>query len=133
MSLRRRLAGVLTGSTTAKGRAGEDRALRALLQRGYLLVERNHRNAAGELDLILRHRETLVFVEVKYRSDDRFGGAVSAVDRNKRRRMCRAAALYVATSGWSGPCRFDVVAVDYRENDVRVTLFEDAFECEEGS
>jgi putative endonuclease len=130
MSLRQRLGGLLARSTTERGRAAEGRALEDLLERGYRLHERNHRNVGGELDLILTEGETLVFVEVKYRLDGRYGGAVSAVDRDKRRRLCRASKVYLAATGWGGPCRFDVVTVENVDGALRTTLYRDAFYCD---
>jgi putative endonuclease len=130
--MRRRLfAGLLRGTTTGKGRSGEQAALDELERRGRFLVERNHRNLGGEIDLIVRDRETLCFVEVKYRAAADFGGAIAAVDERKRRRLCRAATLYVAESGWPGPCRFDIVTVEREaERGFTVVLYEDAFQCD---
>jgi putative endonuclease len=95
------------------GEHGEDRAARALRARGYRIVERNFRCKAGELDLVARDRDdTLVFVEVRTRADDRFGGALSAVGFHKQRQVTRVARVYLALrKPHVTTCRFDVVAI----------------------
>ena len=84
-----------------------------------MLVRRNFRVArgpsarAGEVDLILRDRDgTLVFVEVRVRSDARFGGAAASVGAAKRARLVFAAQAWLRRLPSLPPCRFDVVAVD---------------------
>ena len=84
-----------------------------------MLVRRNYRVArgpssrGGEVDLVMHDRDgTLVFVEVRSRSDDRFGGAASSVGAAKRRRLVFAATHYLRRLASPPPCRFDVVAVD---------------------
>ena len=106
-------------STKALGDVAEGRALAHLEAAGLVLVRRNYRVArgpssrGGEVDLIMRERDgTLVFVEVRARSDDRFGGAASSVGSAKRRRLVFAATHYLRRLAASPPCRFDVVAVD---------------------
>ena len=106
-------------SRKAGGDAAEARALGWLQQRGLVLVERNFRVArgprarGGEIDLVMRERDgTLVFVEVRRRSDDRFGGAAATVGSAKRRRLIFAATHYLRRLAVPPPCRFDVVAVD---------------------
>jgi putative endonuclease len=67
----------------------------------------------GELDLVMRHRRTIVFVEVKTRSSGDFGGAAQAVDRAKSRRLARVASAYLSRfSLWDRPTRFDVVTFE---------------------
>ncbi|HZW75882.1 MAG TPA: YraN family protein [Caldimonas sp.] len=106
-------------STKALGDVAEGRALAHLEAAGLVLVRRNYRVArgpssrGGEVDLIMRERDgTLVFVEVRARNDDRFGGAASSVGSAKRRRLVFAATHYLRRLVAPPPCRFDVVAVD---------------------
>jgi putative endonuclease len=95
------------------GRGGEWLALAWLLLKGYRLRDRNWRGGGAELDLVMEHRGELVFVEVKTRSADVFGGAVGAVREDKRRAVERAAAAYLTRHGaWDRRARFDVVAID---------------------
>ena len=60
----------------------------------------------------MRDGECLVFVEVRQRSHGGFGGALYSIDQRKRSKVILAARHYLATSGWKGPCRFDVVGFD---------------------
>ena len=106
-----------------KGRAGEDRAAAFLEQAGYRIVRRNLRLPGGEIDLVCRDRDTIVFVEVKFRTNGRFGSALSAVNGSKRRTLRRLAADFVQIVAPNAHFRFDVVAVDGE----RMTLHRDAF------
>ena len=91
---------------------GEDAAVAWLVGQGFDPLARNVTNPCGEIDLIARDGETLVFVEIKARSTDVYGPAIAAVPRGKQRRIARTAALYLATHPWDGPCRFDVLGLD---------------------
>jgi putative endonuclease len=113
------LAGEKLPSTKARGDASEDRALAWLLARGLTLVQRNYRLAggprvsAGEIDLIMRDGDgTLVFVEVRQRSQRAQGGAAASVGHSKQRRVLRAAQHYLMRLATLPPCRFDVLAID---------------------
>jgi putative endonuclease len=106
-------------TTKALGDAAEARALAHLAAAGLVLVRRNYRVArgprarGGEVDLILRDRDgTLVFVEVRVRSDGRFGGAAASIGAAKRQRLVFAASHFLRGLRAPPPCRFDVVAVD---------------------
>ncbi len=108
-----------SASRRAVGEQGEQRALDHLRGQGLVLVERNYRVArgpharGGEVDLILRDRDgTLVFVEVRARSDARFGGAAASVSAGKQRSLQLAATHYLQRWASPPPCRFDVVALD---------------------
>jgi len=112
----------------AQGGVGERAAEEWLTRQGYRVLERNVRNHGGEVDLVAREGETLCFVEVKARTSDRYGPAVAAVGSVKRRRLARAAALYLVAHPWTGPCRFDVLGLDRRaDGDWEFTLVRDAF------
>mgnify|MGYP001013580480 CR=1 FL=1 len=98
--------------------ASVEAAARALLeQAGLRLVIGNANYRSGELDLVMRDGQSLVFVEVRYRRDDRFGGGAASVDQRKRRKLVLAAQLFLGAhpalaahphyANW--PCRFDVV------------------------
>ena len=111
------------------GRQGEDLACRELRRRGYAILARRFRTRHGEIDIVARDGDVLVFVEVKARSSRGFGGAVGAVTPRKRRQVMAMAQRYMARVGWAArPCRFDVVAVqaDGREAP-DVTLIRNAF------
>jgi len=94
------------------GMDGEAAAARVLQRSGLHILERRYRRRMGEIDLIARQGELVVFVEVKTRRKRSHGNPGAAVNRNKQRRMARVALSYLARRGWMGrPCRFDVVEV----------------------
>jgi putative endonuclease len=92
----------------------EQRALDALERAGLELVERNWRTRFGELDLVMRDGDTLVFVEVRYRHHSHFGGGAASVGPAKRGKLTRAAQGFLQAHPRLAamPCRFDVVAFD---------------------
>jgi putative endonuclease len=96
----------------AAGYAAEEKAARFLAANGLAIVARNFRTRLGEIDLVARDGETLVFVEVRLRTNPHFGGAAGSVDRSKRSRLAAAAGQYLASLGAEPPCRFDVVTLD---------------------
>ncbi len=99
------------------GRRGEWVAMALLLLKGYRPRHRNWRGAGGELDLVVEKRREIVFVEVKARTTDLFGGAVAAVDAHKRRILTRTSSAYLSRHGlWDRPCRFDIVTVERRRS-----------------
>ena len=111
------------------GAEGEDAAARFLQKQGYSIIERNFATKYGEIDLIARERNVLVFVEVKLRRSPEFGRPEEAVTRAKSLQIGRAALDYLTKKRLSGvPCRFDVVAVQPAEDDeFLVEVFRDAF------
>lgn len=112
------------------GDRGEEAAARHLQALGYVVLERRYRTRAGEIDLIARDGDTLVFVEVKARSSLACGRPSEAIDWRKRGRIARAASLYLARrGGCESPCRFDVVEVLEEPGSApRVRLIRNAFE-----
>jgi putative endonuclease len=102
-------------ATTARGRAGnEAEALAAefLARRGLTIVARNWRRRCGELDLVARDGDTLVFVEVRLRRRTDYGGAAASITAAKRARLIAAAGHYLARLPRTPPCRFDAVLLD---------------------
>lgn len=100
--------------TQATGDAAEDRALAFLAGRGLRLVERNVSSRLGEIDLVMRDGDAVVFVEVRSRAHGDYGGAAASVGPDKQRRLRREAQRYLnARFGDRWPaCRFDVCAID---------------------
>jgi putative endonuclease len=97
------------------GMDGEDQAERLLARHGLEIITRNYRTRHGEIDLVARDGATLVFVEVRNRASDRFGGAIGSITAAKRRRLVAAARHYLATLTREPPCRFDVVTLEAGE------------------
>ena len=108
----------------ADGRRAEALAARFLERQGLVVVARNVACRGGELDLVCREGDTLVFVEVRLRRSGRFGGAAASITAGKQRRVISAAAHYLATHGKTqSPCRFDCVLLDGE----RIDWLRDAF------
>ena len=120
-------------SRQVRGKAGEQLACDELRRRGYAILARRYRTRGGELDIVARHHDTLVFVEVKARTSTRFGTPGEAVDWRKRVRLRRMAEDFLARAGlWRVPCRFDVVAVQLPGSGARphVEVIEGAFDVD---
>lgn len=111
---------------SGRGAAAEARAAAFLESRGLRIQHRNFRTRVGEIDLVADHDGTLVFVEVRLRTSERFGGAAASITETKRRRIVAAARLYMARVPADPPCRFDAVLLD-GEGGIR--WIRDAFEA----
>lgn len=99
----------MTDRTYDKGLAGEGRAVLYLEKQGMKLVRKRYRASGGEIDLVMRDGDTLVFVEVKLRNTGASGEGLMAVTSRKRRRIVKTALYYLAEHDHDGPVRFDVV------------------------
>lgn len=105
-------SGILSRQQTGAGY--EQQARRLLEKAGLTFVAANARFRVGEIDLIMRDRQTWVFVEVRYRRNALFGGAAASVTRSKQQKLLRAAALWLRARNSSldtADCRFDVIAI----------------------
>jgi putative endonuclease len=113
------------------GKSGEDRACRELERRGYAVLARGYRTRYGEIDIIARDGPTIVFVEVKARTHDEFGGGAAAVTLHKQTRLTAIAEDYLARRRLHAvPCRFDVVAIGFdREGRMVVEVYQNAFDA----
>lgn len=110
------------------GAWGEDLALRYLIQHDYTLLERNYRTRRGEIDLIVRKDDTLVFVEVKLRRGTGFGFPLEAVTPHKQSTLRSVAEHYLYTRRPPfHTLRFDVIGILADRPDVRLDHIEDAF------
>ena len=103
---------------SARGRDAEDLAAAFLQQAGLTLVARNYRCRFGEIDLIARDGKTLVFVEVRMRSSDRFGGAAASITAAKRAKLLRTARHYLAGIARAPACRFDALLINGNDNSI---------------
>ncbi len=114
-------------TSVAAGAGAEDIACTHLEKSGLSVVERNYRCRVGEIDLIMRDREDLVFVEVRYRRHDAYGSAAESISSAKRTRIITTAAYYLQRQPAEPPCRFDVVAIG-GEAPHRIEWIRDAFQ-----
>ena len=109
----------------------EQLAERYLRRRGLSTVRRNYHCRLGELDLIMRDGATTVFVEVRYRRHQSYGGGLQSVTRHKQLKMARAASMFLA---WqpalaAKPCRFDVLAISGSQAEPKFNWVRDAFQA----
>lgn len=104
----------------------EEKAARCLQAAGYEILERNYRCRAGEIDLIAKDHDFLVFVEVKYRENASMGTPLEAVGKTKQQKIRHSAAWYLAEKGLSFEtrCRFDVVGSVKKTSRLYRMLFE---------
>jgi putative endonuclease len=97
---------------SAAGTRAEALGAAFLEARGLVIVERNWRRRCGELDLIAREGDTLVFVEVRLRRNQAYGGAAASIHPGKRARLIAAASLYLSELQHTPCCRFDALLFD---------------------
>ena len=111
------------------GKLGENLACAALIGRGYAIIARRYRTRIGEIDIVAGDGDTTVFVEVKSRTGEDFGGGAMAVTRWKQRKVTLMAMDYIARHRLENtPCRFDVVTVDFVAGEPRIEIYTNAFE-----
>ena len=113
----------------AFGQKAESIAIRRLKKAGYKIVTRNYRNRIGEIDIVARDGDTLVFVEVKARRSARYGDPKHALTRAKQRKISMVALEYLKSTGQgSTKARFDVVAITAPASEPRIEIIKNAFE-----
>lgn len=119
----------MTQARQQLGLRGEQLACDELERRGYVILARRYRTRAGELDVVARHGDYMVFVEVKARRDRSFGDPEEAVTSHKQQKMVAMATDFLARHRLHDevPCRFDVVAINSEMEPPTVTVLEDAF------
>jgi putative endonuclease len=117
----------------SRGTAVEAAAREHLVEAGLRPVAANANYRLGEIDLVMLDGDTLVFVEVRYRRDVRFGGGAASVDVHKRRKLVRAAQMFLQRHRRyaDGACRFDVVEADGDPEAPRLNWLRDAFRADD--
>jgi putative endonuclease len=116
----------------AIGRNGEQRALAFLKGDGFAILETNYQSKTGEIDIIARKRNLIVFVEVKTRLSARYGYPEEAVDRKKAQRMIKTAKQFLVSKRLyeKTDIRFDVLAVLKKDAGFEIEHFKNAFRDE---
>lgn len=111
------------------GDQGEVDALRHLQAAGLKLITRNYRCPGGELDLVMLDQQTLVFVEVRFRRDRNFGGALASINTRKQQRLLLAAQRFLQTHREYQKlrARFDVVSLEGNAGASKLQWIKDAF------
>lgn len=118
----------MKSSAKEKGKEGEELAVAFLVEKGFEIVERNYRYGKGELDLIAREKDFLVFIEVKWRESLEYGLPEEAVTKKKMAQIRKIAEAYLAEKAISDEnIRFDVVAILFMNNEVTINHYENAF------
>jgi len=114
-----------------EGRLGEGIARWRLILAGYRIVETNYRTRYGEIDIVAKDGDDLVFVEVKTKRSKEYGQPEEAVDERKQNKITRMALMYLTEreGGRDVACRFDVVTVDLSGMLPRVRVIPNAFEA----
>jgi len=111
------------------GQFGESLAVKCLKKRGYEIICTNYRTRLGEIDIIAKEKDTIVFVEVKSRSTSRYGSAKQAVTAAKQRKISKTALLYLkSTNQMNAKARFDVVSIHSADPKPDVEVIKNAFE-----
>lgn len=114
-----------------RGANAEALACRFLEQRGLRLIVRNYRSRRGEIDLVMRDADNLVFVEVRYRRQNRYGSGLESVNRRKQQRIVACAEYYLHCHPQAArlAARFDVVAVSPGDGSMRIDWIRNAFDA----
>ncbi len=115
------------------GKKGEEIALRFLKKKGYRIIERNYVCKMGEMDIIAKEKDTLVFIEVKTRTSTKFGPPQLAVHSSKQRQLSKVALNYLNEKRLKDvKARFDVVAILLEQQGEKIELIKDAFDLKYG-
>ncbi|MFK5969447.1 MAG: YraN family protein [Candidatus Marithrix sp.] len=109
------------------GQWAEEIAHIYLCKQGLQPVERNYRCKIGEIDLIMLDEKTLVFIEVRYRKSQRYGGSLASIDTRKQQRILTTATIYLQSKQLDQQCRFDAVLIDGSIENLELNWIRDAF------
>ena len=117
----------LTSPSQKMGDYYEQKALAYLESNDLICLEKNFCCKLGELDLIMQEQQTVVFVEVRYRKQNKFGSALESVTPSKQAKLIRAANVYLTQHNLHNntACRFDVISFDQEH----INWIKDAFSC----
>ena len=99
-------------TTLNKGKFAENKACQFLLQQGLTLIEKNYRCRNGEIDLIMRDKDQIVFIEVRYRKNEDYGTAIDTINQSKVKKLVTTANHYLTTHQLDTPARFDIIGFD---------------------
>lgn len=115
------------------GEKSESIAASYLKKKGYKIIEKNYRTKLGEIDIIAKDKDTMVFIEVKARRSGQFGNPKWAVTLNKQRKISMVALQYLKTNGQSNvKARFDVVSIISSHDNPNIEIVKNAFELAYG-
>ncbi len=117
----------LVSPSQKTGHLKEKLALQYLTTQGLVLLESNYRTKTGEIDLIMKHNNHLVFVEVRYRRSSAYGGSEESITLQKQKKLIRTAQYYLSQHRCHDQyaCRFDVISLNHSE----INWIPNAFTC----
>ncbi|WP_372863520.1 YraN family protein [Spongiibacter sp.] len=119
----------MANSSKARGDGAEQAACDYLQSQKLQILQRNYRCRLGEIDIVARHHDYLVFVEVRLRGNLRFGGAAESVNARKQQRLIHAASHYLASQCQTEPpCRFDVIEATESNGEFQLNWLPNAFQ-----
>ena len=119
----------MSDATKILGKAGEDFAASYLEKNNYKIIDRNYKIRTAEIDIIAEIDKTIIFVEVKTRSNIRHGFPVEAVNLKKQKRIIKAATVFLQNEKYFDfNCRFDVIEVYSVGGELKLRHIENAFE-----
>jgi putative endonuclease len=111
------------------GKRGEELALKKVKRLGYKCITRNYRCPLGEVDLVAKDGDCLVFIEIKTRKGKSLGYAKEAIDGRKRRQLSKVALAYMKSNNCCEvKSRFDVVAINLKDDEEEIEVIQNAFE-----
>ena len=114
-------------SNISRGKSGEKLAKDYLITKGYSILETNYRNKIGEIDIIAKDKDILVFIEVKTRTSTDYGYAFEAVDFRKQRKIINTSMVYVKYKNYvDTQLRYDIIEV-YMTNVIKINHLDNAF------
>lgn len=118
-----------TVQTKSIGTAYEDLAVAYLQQQNLHILQRNFRCKLGEIDVIAKDKDALIFAEVRYRKNSAYGGAAASVTTTKQRKIIRTAQFFLQSKTWAQQinCRFDVIAITQSTQSPTIEWIKDAF------
>ncbi len=108
------------------GRKGESLAVEYLINKGYIILERNFKHGRLEIDIISKIDDVIAFIEVKTRQSKRFGYPEEAVDGRKSDHILSCADHYIYQNQWAGDIRFDIISI-FLKPEISIEHIEDAF------
>lgn len=117
-------------TTFTKGQTSEAFAIEYLIRNKLKFVTKNFHSRQGEIDIVMLDGQTYIFVEVKYRKNNNFGGAISAVSYNKIQKIRKCATFYLHQhdlNEYNTQCRFDIIALEGDINNPQITWLKNAF------
>lgn len=111
------------------GQRAEETACEYLLSKGLQLVARNFRCKAGEIDIIMRDKQEIVFIEVRVRNHPYYADGFDSVDYFKQQKIIKAATYFLSGKNWLNKvnCRFDVISISYSQEKPTMDWLKDAF------